>query len=193
MQKTYFLQKLGLNKFFGKLVKTEWVTGIEIDEQREAEIQSCFSNKVEFHLATELDDLVSLIEKFKLRTTDMTNNESDSVFGEKISMDHLIVMDDVSGITDNCKKFAEFLKVCRKYRHHCIYVFHIIMSENQIRKKILSQTNIFNIFPSSMRHNTVLKFFKVIADKQQENMFLLIQCGLIGFLLTLLTPMSNIG
>ena len=41
-RKTHFLQKLGLNKFFGKLVKTEWVTDIEIDEQREAEIQSCF-------------------------------------------------------------------------------------------------------------------------------------------------------
>ena len=37
--KTYFLQKLRLNKFFGKLVKTKWVTSIEIDEQREAEIQ----------------------------------------------------------------------------------------------------------------------------------------------------------
>ena len=27
----HILQKLGLNKFFGKLVKTEWVTAIEID------------------------------------------------------------------------------------------------------------------------------------------------------------------
>ena len=36
--KTYFLQKLGINKFFGKLVKTQWVTGIDIDEQREHEI-----------------------------------------------------------------------------------------------------------------------------------------------------------
>ena len=80
--KTDFLQKLGLNNFFGKLVKTEWVTGIEIDEQREAEIQSCFSKKFEFHLVTEPDDLVSLIEKFKLRIRDITNNESDSVFGE---------------------------------------------------------------------------------------------------------------
>ena len=80
--KTYFLQKLGLNNFFGKLVKTEWVTGIEIDEQREVEIQSCFSKKFEFHLVTEPDDLVSLIEKFKLRIRDITNNESDSVFGE---------------------------------------------------------------------------------------------------------------
>ena len=56
-RKTYFLQ------CFGQLVKTEWVKGIEIDGQREAEIQSCFSNEVELHLATELDDLVSLLEK----------------------------------------------------------------------------------------------------------------------------------
>ena len=131
--KTYFLQKLELNKFFGKLVKIEWVTGIEIDEQREAEIQSCFSNKVEYHLATEPDDLVSTIEKFKLRTRDITNNESHSVFGEKISMDHLIVMDDVTVIADNCKKFAEFLTVCRKYRYHCICVFHIIREFQRIK------------------------------------------------------------
>ena len=26
-------------------------------------------------------------------------------------MDHLITMDDVLGIADNCKKFAEFLKL----------------------------------------------------------------------------------
>ena len=74
--KTYFLQKLRLNKFFGKLVKTEWVTGIGSDEQKEAEIKLCFSNKVKFHLATEPNDLVSLTEKFKLRTRDITNNES---------------------------------------------------------------------------------------------------------------------
>ena len=69
-------------------------------------------------------------------------------------------MDDVLGIADNCKKFAEFLTVCRKYRYHCIYVFHIIMSENQIWKKILSQSNIFNIFPSSVPYNNVAKILQ---------------------------------
>ena len=44
--KTYFVQKLWLNEFFGKIVKTEWVTGIGTDEQREAEIQSCFNKQV---------------------------------------------------------------------------------------------------------------------------------------------------
>ena len=37
--KTYFFQKLGLKIFFGKLVKTEWATGTEIVEQREAKIK----------------------------------------------------------------------------------------------------------------------------------------------------------
>ena len=49
-RKTHFVRKLGLNKFFEKIVKTEWVTGIEIDEQREAEIQSCFNDQVKFNL-----------------------------------------------------------------------------------------------------------------------------------------------
>ena len=86
MRKNTFSQKLGLNTFFGKKVKTEWVTSIEIDEQREAEIQFYFSNKVEFHLATPPDELVSLLEKLKLRTRDITNNKNNSVFGEKIPM-----------------------------------------------------------------------------------------------------------
>ena len=159
-KKIYFLQNLGLSKLFGQLVQTECVKGIEIDEQREAEIQSCFSNIVEFHLVTEPDDLVSLIEKIELRTRDIKNNEINSVFGEKISMDRVIVMDDVLGIADNCKKFAEFLTVCRKYGYHCIYGFHIIMTENQIWKKILPQSNIFNIFLSNFPYNTVAKILQ---------------------------------
>ena len=50
-------------------------------------------------------------------------------------MDCLIVMDNVSGIADNCKKFAEFLTDCRKYRYHCINVFHIKMPDKQKKKK----------------------------------------------------------
>ena len=48
-------------------------------------------------------------------------------------------MDDVSGVAENCKKFSEFLTVCRKYKYHCIYVFHVIAPETQIwKKKIIS-------------------------------------------------------
>ena len=111
-RETHFLQKLAVNKFFGKLIKTEWVSGIDIHKRREAEIQSYFDNEVEFHKnIIEPDELVDLIEKFKLRTSDLIDNMNDSVFCEKISMDHLIVMDDVSCVTDNYKKFADFLVV----------------------------------------------------------------------------------
>ena len=86
---------------------------------------------------------------------DITNNKNSFVFEEKISMDGLIVMDDVMGIADNCKNFAEFLIICRKYRYHCIYIFHKIAPESKILKKILSQTNIFNIFlPKSKQYRS---------------------------------------
>ena len=32
-----FLEKLSLNNFFGEIIKTEWVSGIDIDKTREAE------------------------------------------------------------------------------------------------------------------------------------------------------------
>ena len=50
-------------------------------------------------------------------------------------MYRLIVMDDVSGIADSCKEFANFLTVSRKYIYHCVYVFHMIIPEKEIWKK----------------------------------------------------------
>ena len=55
------------------MVKTEWVSGIDTDEEREAEIQSCFTNKVEFHSVKEPKGLIDLIEKS--RTRDIVNDE----------------------------------------------------------------------------------------------------------------------
>ena len=156
--KTYFLQKLGLHYFFGDIVKTEWVSDIEISKTREAEIQSCLSNDVEFHPAPDTHSLKSLIETFKLRTQDLAEddaNNNDSVYGEKNIMDHLIVMDDISGIADSCKEFSDFLTVSQKYRYHCVYVFHIISLNKEIWQNIISQTNLFNIFPCSVPYNTV--------------------------------------
>ena len=69
-------------------------------------------------------------------------------------------MDKFSGMADSCKNFAEVLTVCRKYRRHCVYIFHIIVPESQIWKKNLSQTSIFNIFPSSVPYNNVAKILQ---------------------------------
>ena len=66
-------------------------------------------------------------------------------------------MDDVSGVADVSKKFAIFFTVSRKFGYNCIYVFHVIVSASQIWQQIISQTNIFNVFPASVPHNTVAK------------------------------------
>ena len=54
--KTHFVQKLGLNNFFGRIVKTEWIPSIPLSKSREAKIQSCFNSKVEFHNVQDTDN-----------------------------------------------------------------------------------------------------------------------------------------
>ena len=64
--KTPFLEKLGIHNFFGGLVKTEWISGIDIDKKRNAKIQSCFSNETEVHIAKEVNSLSGENEKNRL-------------------------------------------------------------------------------------------------------------------------------
>ena len=184
--KTTFLEKLGLNNFFGDIIKTEWISGIDIDKKREAEIQSYFSNETEVHVAKEQDELDSLIETFKLRSFEETtdNNNVNNSFGENKKLDRLIIMDDVSGVADVSKKFANFLTVSRKFGCNCVYVFHVIVPASKIWQKIISQTNIFNIFPIILSLIILLlKLFKGIAFYKVKSMFLHVRFGLIGFLL----------
>ena len=74
--KTTFLEKLGLNNFFCNILKTEWISGTDIDKKREVEIQSCFSNETDVHIAKEQDELDSLNETFKLQSREETVDNS---------------------------------------------------------------------------------------------------------------------
>ena len=123
-------------------------------KRRKAKIQSCFSNEAEVHIAKEPDELDSLIETFKLRTYDIPDeNDVNSLFGENKNMNCLIVMDNVSGVADISRKFANFLTVSRKFGCHCVNVFHVIAPAKQISQKVISQTNIFTIFPAGVHQN----------------------------------------
>ena len=90
--KTTFLEKLGLNNFFGDITKTEWISWIDIDKQRKAEIQSYFSNETELHIAKEQD------EPFKRRSREESNDNHNvaNSFGENKKLCRLSIMDDVS-------------------------------------------------------------------------------------------------
>ena len=156
--KTSFVQKLALYDFFGELKNAKWVSGIKLNESREAEIESNFSCDISFCYPDDVNELADLLEEFKLEVETEQNDQNEnvtSIFGEKINRDRLIVFDDVSGLADHSNKFANFLTVARKYKYNCIYIFHTIYPEKASWKTILSQTNIFNIFPASVSLNSV--------------------------------------
>ena len=166
--KTTFIEKLGLNNFFGDIIKTEWISGIDIDKQREAEIQSYFKNETEVHIAQEQDKLDSLIETFKQRSHENSSLNVNNSFGENKKLDRLIIMDDVSGVANVSKNFVNFLTVSRKFGYNCVYVFQVIVPSSQIWQKIISQTNIINIFPASVSYNTVSKIIQSICILQSK-------------------------
>ena len=69
-------------------------------------------------------------------------------------------MDDVSGSADESKNFGSFLTVARKYSYNCLYIFHSIHPEKTVWRTILSQTNIYNIFPATVPFNNVKKILE---------------------------------
>ena len=134
-------------------------------KKREVEIQSYFKNETEVHIAQDQDKLHSLIDTFKQRSHEnyddnSNNNNVNSSFGENRKMNRLIIMDDVSDIADISKNFSNFLTVSRKFGYNCVYVFHVIVPSSQVWQKIISQTNIFNIFPASVPFNTMSKIIQ---------------------------------
>ena len=49
------------------------------------------------------------------------------------------------------------MTVARKYNYNCVYIFHTIYPEKANWRTILSQTNIYNIFPVTVPLNSVRK------------------------------------
>ena len=129
--KTTFIQNLAINNFFGKLKKVKWISGIRLDEKREAEIESNFDCEIKSSYPIDKEELSEKIEEYKLESesdkeTEEKNYSNVNIFGENKKRDKLIVFDDVSGLADESKKFTSFLTVARRYRYNCVYAFHTI-------------------------------------------------------------------
>ena len=77
-------------------------------------------------------------------------------------------MGDVSGVADISKNLANFLTVSGKCWYQCVYVFHIIAPATQIWQKVISQTNVLNIFSSSVPYNTVVKILQSNCKQQSK-------------------------
>ena len=176
--KTFFMQKSAVNNFFGTLKKVESVSSAELSAERKAEIESCFLCSVDFHSPNGLETFNDLLDEFKAhsntaKTKALDTYSSEEVvnnggFGEETKPDRLIVMDDVSGLADESKKLASFLTVARKFNYSCVYIFHTIYLEKTNWKTILSQKNIFNIFPASVSLTRVRKILGVSIRKTRK-------------------------
>ena len=74
---------------------------------------------------------------------------------------------------DELKKFASFLTVGHKCNYTCVYIFHIIYPEKTILRTILSQTNIFNIFPISVSLIHVRRILESVCIRKTRKYILL--------------------
>ena len=75
-------------------------------------------------------------------------------------------MDNVSNLADKSNHFSNFLTVSRKFGYICLYIFHVIYPTKSIWQMILSQTKIFNIFPSSIQLGNMLKILTNNCDRE---------------------------
>ena len=75
-------------------------------------------------------------------------------------------MDDVSGLVDKSNEFSNFLTVSRKFGYTCLYIFHIIYWSKSVWQIILSQTKIFNVFPSAIQLGNILKLLTNNCDSK---------------------------
>ena len=83
-------------------------------------------------------------------------------------------MNDVFGLANRSNIFASFLIATRKFGYHCVYIFHIILPEKEIWKKIISQTN---IFPASVPSETITKVLQTNFLRRATRYYQLGLCG----------------
>ena len=171
--KTYFMQKLAVNNFLGKIVKTEWVSSIQLSKIREVEIQSSFSCDVSFHYPQTLEAFDSLVEEFNLKSIGDTDSSINANNYDGIKkFDRLIVMDDVSGLTDRSNIFASFLTVTRKFGYHCVFCQKRKFGR-KLHRKLIFLTFLQPLFLSKLSR----RYCRLTLLEQQQDTYQLGLCG----------------
>ena len=142
----------------GKLKEMLWLSKIMFSKDREKNISSCLKLKADFKYGNLIRNLIF----FKKKETDSV---LDNVMGEKNIFNKFIVMDDVLGLADRSKDFANFLTVVQKLNFTCVYVFHTIYPSRSNWQMIISQTKILNIFSSALETTSVAKILSSYCSR----------------------------
>ena len=132
-------------------------------------IRDCFQDQdVHFNYPNNVEDFDYLLDMCKRDKADYVENN----LGEKMVLDKLIVMDDVSGLADKSDEFANFSAVSRKYGITCFYIFDTIYPSRQNWQMIKSQTKIFNFFPGSVQAGSILRILSSFASRYKNGYLL---------------------
>ena len=180
--KTTFIKKLARNKLFGEKIKDAfWISKFVLSPEREDYIKKIFiDQKVHFSYPQDIEDFNYLIENFSQEKSVYLDSE----MGENLTINKLIVMDDVSGLADKSTYFSNFLTISRKYGFTCVYVFHTIYLNRQNWEIIMSQMHIFNFFPGLIHNSKILKTLSLFANRQKKTLiYLLDRFGLTNFIM----------
>ena len=116
--KTSLVQEAATSSMFGKLEKVHWISGIELQREREGEKESCFESEIEFYYPKDQDAFCKVIND--LDNLYLENQEKnyvkklESALGERTVLDNLVVLDDVSALADKSHSLVNFLTYCRK-------------------------------------------------------------------------------
>ena len=107
--KTTFIEKLAKNKLFREQIKDVfWISKIVLSHERKEIIRENFNNQeLQFSYLQDIEDFNYLIENFTQKKSDYLDNE----MGENLTIDKLIIMDDVSGLPNKSSNFSNFLTV----------------------------------------------------------------------------------
>ena len=169
------------NKLFGSQINNVFlVPKIVLSEEREELTRESFADQeVHFSYPHDIDDFNYLIENFTREKLDYV----DSKLGENLVVNKLIVMGDVSGLSDRSNKFSNFLAVSRKYGFSCLHIFHTIYPDRQNWEMIMSQTHILNFFPGSIHSSRILKTLSLFSRRQKTRIYLTKTFGSTNFTL----------
>ena len=92
---------------FGEIKDVISLSKIPLSTEREDDIRSCFiDEQIDFKYPNSIEEFEELIEIFQRKKAPYFVNS----LGEKIKLDRLIVMDDVSSLADKSEDFSNVFK-----------------------------------------------------------------------------------
>ena len=163
---------MAVNNFFGKIVKTEWVSSIQLSKSRETEIQSSFICDVSLYYPQTIEAFDDLVEEFNLKSLgDSDSSINTNNYGKKKKIDRLIVMDDVSGLADCSNIF-----ICNFFNDHKkIWLsLHMLFCK---KRKLYHKLTLSIFFQSLFLSKLSRRYCRLTLLETQQDAYQLGLCG----------------